>query len=106
MRRHYSRIQIYTFSKDLESIIQQIENSLDIHFGASFICVVIILILSIVSLLTSITIEIKNLPTTFTFPEDEEKKNYHYQNHVPTPPIVAERFIPSEQIRFARQTKV
>jgi hypothetical protein len=106
MRRHYSRIQIYTFSKDLELIIQQIESALEMNLGASFICLVIMLILTIISLLTSISIEIKISPSSLTFPEDEEKKNFHYQNHVPIQPIVSERFVPSEQIRFARQTKV
>jgi hypothetical protein len=112
MRRHYSRIQIYTFSKDLEVIIQQIENTLDMQFGASFICILIILIFTMISLLTSITIEIKispASPSSLPFHEDEEKKNFHYQNHenhIPIQPIVSERFVPSEQIRFARQTKV
>jgi hypothetical protein len=114
MNRHYSRIQIYTFSKDLESIIQQIENALDIRLGASFICVLIILILTSISFLTSITVEIKlpstpSLLTTNDDNDDDEKQNYRYQNHnnhMTIESTTLERFVPSEQIRFTRQTKV
>jgi len=111
MRRHYSRIQIYTFSKDLESIIQQVENALDIRLGASFICILIILILTSISFLTSITVEIKlpSTPSSLTPNDDDEKKHYHYQNHnnhMVIESTTLERFVPSEQIRFTRQTKV
>jgi hypothetical protein len=114
MRRHYSRIQIYTFSKDLELIIQQVENSLDIRIGASFKCILVILILTLISFLTSVTVEIKISPTsspslTFNDNDDDEKKNHQYQNHnnhILIQPTTVERFVPSEQIRFTRQTKV
>ncbi|CAF3537976.1 unnamed protein product, partial [Rotaria sp. Silwood2] len=128
MRRHYSRIQIYTFSKDLEIIIQQIENALNIRIGASYICILIALILTLVSFLTSITVEIKVSSTSsLTLNDDDDKKNDHWQNHkihapirpkpaeriIPSERLVRserflspERFIPSEQIRFTRQTKV
>ncbi|CAF3943187.1 unnamed protein product [Rotaria sordida] len=123
MRRHYSRIQIYTFSKDLEIIIQQIENALNIRIGASYICILIILILTLISFLTSITVEIKVSSTSSLTDNNEynEKKNDHFQNHkshIPIRPkpserfilserlVPSERFVPSEQIRYTRQTKV
>lgn len=116
MRRHYSRVQIYTFSKDLEMIIQQVENALDIRIGASYICILIVLLLTLVSFLTSITVEIKmSSASSLTFNEDDEKKNYQCQNHqnhennhnhIIMDSMTSERFVPSEQIRFTRQTKV
>jgi hypothetical protein len=113
MRRHYSRIQIYPFSKDLESIIKQIQGALDIRVGASFICILIILILTLISFLTSITVEIKISSissSSLTYNDDnDEKKIYRYQNHnnhISIEPTKLERFVPSEQIRFTRQTKV
>lgn len=112
MRRHYSRIQIYTFSKDLELIIQQIENALDIRIGASFICILITLILILLAFITSITVEIKipSIQSSLTFNnDDDEKKNYRYENHnnhISIEPAQIERFVPSEQIRYTRQTKV
>ncbi|CAF4212589.1 unnamed protein product, partial [Adineta steineri] len=70
--------------------------------------------------LTSVTVEIKIVSTSSssTFSEDDEKKPYQYSNHINNnnnnnhhhhtliQPIPLERFIPSEQIRFVRQTKV
>jgi hypothetical protein len=113
MRRHYSRIQIYTFSKDLELIIQQIENALDIRLGASYICILVTLILTIISFLTSITVEIKLSSTssslTLSNNDDDEKKNnldQNHNNHTEIQSEPEERFVPSEQIRFTRQTKV
>ena len=112
MRRHYSRVQIYTFSKDLEAIIQQIEHALVIRSGASYISLVIILILTLISLFTSVTVEIKIPPVLLN--DDESKKNSLYQNHNhhdhrPIRPMTittTERFIPSEHNRYTRQTKV
>jgi hypothetical protein len=102
MHRHYSRIQIYTFSNNLELILKRIEQDLDIRLGASFICIIIILILTLFSFLTSSTVEIKLLSTSF----DEDEKRNSEQNHQLIYPPRTERFIPSEQIRFTRQTKV
>lgn len=110
MRRHYSRVQIYTFSKDLEAIIQQIEHALEIRSGVSFISLVIILILTLISLFTSVTVEIKIPPITSN--DDPSKKNSLYQNHNhhrPVQPLTitsTERYIPSEYNRYPRQTKV
>jgi hypothetical protein len=101
MRRYYSRIQIYPFSKDLESIIKQIENDIDIRLGPSYMCIVLILILTIIYFLTSSTIEIKILSI---FEEEDETKNE--QNHVLMQRPSIDRFVPSEQIRYTRQTKV
>lgn len=120
MRRHYSRIQIYTFSKDLEIIIQQVENALDLRIGASYISIVIILFLTFVSFLTSITVEVKisSKSPSMTFTDDEEKKNdisVNHENHIsltaerflqPKCFPQSERFVPSELIRYKRQTKV
>ncbi|CAF3320589.1 unnamed protein product [Rotaria socialis] len=127
MRRHYSRIQIYTFSKDLEIIIQQFENALDFRMGASYVSIMIILFLTFISFLTSITVEIKISTTkssSLTLNEDEEKKNDFIQNHenqisLPTERFIPsgrlepsdhflplKRFVPSDEIRFKRQTKV
>jgi hypothetical protein len=108
MQSHYSRVQIYTFSKDLELIIEQIKKSLEISLGAPFICILIVLILTIISFLTSITIEIK-ISSTLNNNDDDEKKPYHEQNHNNHQSLqttTTERFVPSEQIRFTRQTKV
>lgn len=117
MRRHYSRVQIYTFSKDLEAFIQQIENSLDVRSGTSFISLVIVLILTLISLFTSVSVEIKILPPLP--PHDEEhgkpspyqnhNNNHHYhhqQERTIIRPMTTERFIPSEHNRYTRQTKV
>ncbi len=103
MHRHYSGEQINSFSTNLELILKQIEQNLDIHLGASYICIIFILILTLITFLTSSTVEIKTLST---FDEDE-KKNFE-QNHqlIHSPLLRDERFIPSEQIRFLRQTKV
>jgi hypothetical protein len=103
MHRHYSNEQINAFSNNLELILKQIEQNLDIHLGASYICIIFILILTLITFLTSSTVEIKTLST---FDEDE-KKNFE-QNHqlIHSPLLRQERFIPSEQIRFLRQTKV
>ena len=111
MRRHYSRIQIYTFSKDLEMIIHQIEKALEIRIGASYICIHIILILTLLSFLTSITVEIKfpsTLSLTFNSDNKEAKTDYYqnHHNHTETQLTPLERFMSSEQIRFTRQTKV
>ncbi|CAF1252146.1 unnamed protein product [Adineta steineri] len=111
MREHYSTHQIYSFTHDLELIIKQITSNLDVHLGTSYICIILILILTIVSFFTSSTVEIKILSTF----DDDERKNE--QNNVllpspPTPPLLlpplppSERFVPYEQIRFSRQTKV
>ncbi|CAF1654572.1 unnamed protein product, partial [Adineta ricciae] len=104
MRQHYSRIQIYTFTKDLDLIIQQIENSLDIHIGASYVCILIVLVLIILSLFTSVTVEMKisSTSSSLTINDEEEKR----PNLILIQPTPAERFVPSEQIRFVRQTKV
>ncbi|CAF3449253.1 unnamed protein product [Rotaria sp. Silwood1] len=100
MHRHYLRIQIYKFSNDLDLIIKQLEHDLDIRLGTSYICIIFILILTFICFLTSSTVEIK---TVSKFDEDEK---INEQNPILTqaPPI--ERFVPSEQIRFTRQTKV
>ncbi|CAF1337483.1 unnamed protein product [Rotaria sordida] len=100
MYHHYLRIQIYKFSNDLDLIIKQLEHDLDISLGASYICIIFILILTFICFLISSIIEIKILSK---FDEDE---NINEQNPIliQAPPI--ERFIPSEQIRFTRQTKV
>ncbi|CAF3453913.1 unnamed protein product [Rotaria sp. Silwood1] len=100
MHRHYLRIQIYKFSNDLDLIIKQLEHDLDIRLGTSYICIIFILILTFICFLTSSTVEIK---TASKFDEDEK---INEQNPILTqaPPI--ERFVPSEQIRFTRQTKV
>ncbi len=100
MRQHYSRKQIYSFSQDLELILKRIEQNLDINLGASYICIILILILTIISFFTSSTIEIK-IPSTS---DENEKKNEHHHILLPPPPV--ERFIPYEQIHFTRQTKV
>ncbi|UJR37593.1 hypothetical protein I4U23_030291 [Adineta vaga] len=104
MRQHYSRIQIYTFTKDLELIIQQIENSLDIHIGASYICILIVLALIIISFFTSVTVEMKisSTSSTLSMNDEDEKRT----NSILIQPTLSERFVPSEQIRFVRQTKV
>jgi hypothetical protein len=111
MRQHYSHIQIYTFSKDLELIIQQIEHAVDVHSGASYICILVVSILIIISFLTSVTVEIKSVSTSpsLTFNDEDEKKTYPYRNpnnHTLIQTSSLERFVPSEQIRFTRQTKV
>lgn len=100
MHRHYLRIQIYKFSNDLESVMKQIEHDLDIRFGASYICIIFILILTFVSFLTSSTVEIKIVSK---FEEDEKVND---QNLILIPPTSTERFVPFEQIRFPRQTRV
>lgn len=114
MRRHYSRIQIYAFSKDLEVIIEQIVNSLEIRHGASFICIIIVFLLTLIAFFASISVEIKIFSAPSSLPvnneKDDNKKLFHYgnhENHLPRPMITTtERFVPSEHIRYARQTKV
>ena len=119
MRRHYSRIQIYAFSKDLEVIIEQIVNSLEIRHGASFICMIIVFIFTLIAFVASISVEIKIDSTTTATPssppsllpvrneKDDGKKFFRYENPLPRPTITTnERFIPSEHIQYGRQTKV
>lgn len=109
MHRYYLHEQIYSFSNDLDLIIKQIEQSLDIRLGACYICIIFILILTLLSFLTSSIIEIK-LSSTF----DENEKKPFEQNHrlilhpppLPIPKKRTEHFLPSEPIRFTRQTKV
>jgi hypothetical protein len=63
---------------------------------------IFILIFTIISFLTSSTVEIKILPIS----DEDESKNE--QNHIlllSSPPPI-ERFVPSEHIRYTRQTKV
>ena len=100
MRKYYSRVQIYAFSNDLQLVIKQIENDLNINVGASYICMIFVLIFTIISFLTSSTVEIKILPIS----DEDESKNE--QNHILLSPPPIERFVPSEQIRYTRQTKV
>ena len=109
MRRHYSRVQIYTFSKDLEVIVQHMENSFDIRMGASFFCILFVLIFTSIAFLTSISVEMKisSASSSLTFNDDDEKKTDHFshrENSIEAMPN--DRFIPSEHIRFTRQTKV
>lgn len=101
MRRNYSTEQIYSFSKDLETVIEQIRHALDFHFGISVYLTIIVFILSLLSLLSSSIVEIKiELIVHF---EDESKDDY-YQN--PASAIVKERSIPWESFRNVRQTRV
>ncbi|UJR08624.1 hypothetical protein I4U23_012883 [Adineta vaga] len=101
MREHYSRRQIYPFAQDLEVIIKQILSNLEIQSGASFLFIVFVFIFTIISFFTSSTVEIKE---QLKFDEDEKKTE---QNHVLiSTPATMDRFIPYEQIRFPRQTKV
>lgn len=110
MRQHYSRIQIYTFSKDLESILQQIEHALDVRMGGSFLCVLLNLVLTFTTFLTSITVEMKSSSASpsLTLNDEEEKRHYHSSSrpHTSIDSVPSDRFVPSEQIRYARQTKV
>ena len=110
MRQHYSRIQIYTFSKDLESILQQIEHALDVRMGGSFLCVLLNLVLTFITFLTSITVEMKSSSASpsLTLNDEEEKRHYHSSSRPQTSidSMPSDRFVPSEQIRYARQTKV
>jgi len=102
MHRHYSHKQIYAFSNNLETILKQIEQDLNIRLGASYICIILILILTLISFLTSSTVEIK---ISSTFDEDEKKIGGQNDQLIHPPPPI-ERFVPSEQIQFPRQTKV
>jgi hypothetical protein len=100
MREHYSHRQIYPFTHDVDLIIERITSSLDVQSGASYICIVLIFIFTIVSFFTSSTVEIK---AAVTF-DDEEKKIE--QDPVLIPSTMTDRFVPYEHIRFSRQTKV
>jgi hypothetical protein len=91
---YYSRLQIYIFSKNLEIILKQIEEDLDVRLGACYICLIFILILTLISFLTSSTVEIK-ISSTF---DEEENVRIH-------PPQI-KHFAPAEETRFIRQTKV
>ncbi|CAF0996670.1 unnamed protein product [Adineta ricciae] len=94
MRGYYSRRQIYPFAHDLEVIINRITSNLDIQSGSSFICMIVVFVLTIISFFTSSTVEVK---VESSFDEDEKKDEQKAS---------MERFIPYEQIRFPRQTKV
>ena len=94
MRGYYSRRQIYPFAHDLEMIINRITSNLDIQSGSSFICMIVVFVLTIISFFTSSTVEVK---FESSFNEDEKKDEEKAS---------MERFIPYEQIRFPRQTKV
>jgi energy-coupling factor transporter transmembrane protein EcfT len=101
MHRHYSRIQIYTFSNNLELILKQIEQDLDVNLGASYICVIFILIFMSISFLTSSTVEIEMLSS---LEQIQNKPIEQKRTFIPTPRI--ERFVSSNETRFTRQTKV
>lgn len=94
MRGYYSLRHIYPFAHDLEVIISQITANLDIQSGSSFICMIVVFVLTIVSFFTSSTVEIK---VESSVDEDEKKDEQK---------AAMEPFIPYEQIRFPRQTKV
>lgn len=111
MRRHYSHVQIYTFSKDLEVIVQHMQNSFDIRLGASFFSMLIILIFTSIALITSISVEMKmsSASSSLTFNDDDDNKKidqYSSHRHSSIEVTPNDRFIPSEHIRFTRQTKV
>ena len=116
MYTHYSRIQIYKFSNDLKAIIKHIEHDLHVHFGLSYICIIFILILTFISFLTSSTGEIK-AQLNFEDDDDEEEEEEEEekeeeddrkndQNPILIQAYETERFVPSEPIRFTRQTHV
>ena len=110
MRHHYSRIQIYSFSKDLDIVLRQIEETLQVKLGASYFYVLFSFLFIIFAMLTSITIEIKtpSSSSSLTFQDDFEENNVHPQTLPETSfnSMTSERFVPSEQIRYTRQTKV
>ncbi len=103
MHRHYSRVQIYPFSNNLELVLKQIEQDLDVHLGASYICMICVLIFTGISFLTSSTVEIQIPQTKF---DRYEKKIIEQKQIFKSPPPRIERFSPPIENRFQRQTKV
>ena len=89
MRRHYSQIQIYSFSNDLDLILQQFQPALDVRLGLSFICMIVVLVFTLIALAASSIVEIKLI--------DDEDEDYYQMPH-PLPPI--------PKARLLRQTKV
>ena len=115
MRAHYSRMQIYKFSNDLEFVVRQLQARLDVRFGASYTCLVLMLVLTVIAFGASSTVEIKLSPTVGQDDEndgEEEEEIASVDERKQTPrrsPIDAhmdDYFVPSEPVRFKRQTKV
>jgi len=102
MHQHYSRIQIYPFSNNLELILKQIEQDFNVHSGASYICIIFVLIFTCISFFTSSTVEIK-LPSNC---DHNQKHNGEQKRIITTPPPRIKRFSPPHEIQFPRQTKV
>lgn len=100
MHRHYSRIQIYSFANNLELILKQLEQDFHVHFGPSYICLIIILIATSIAFITSTLVEIK-LPSEF---EQETKTTFPTNRNYPLPRI--KRFPPDDDSQYPRQTKV
>lgn len=100
MYNHYLRTQIYKFSNDLDSIMKQMEQELDINFGASYICIVFVLIFTFICFLISLVVEIKSISKY-----NEDGKIDEDNSLVIQAPQI-QRFIPFEQIQFTRQTRV
>ena len=96
MRRHYSRIQIYSFSNDLNLILQQIQPALDVRLGPSFICMVVVLVFTSIGLVASSVVEIKLISTPDDVEEEENDEDYYQTPHP----------LPIPKIRLLRQTKV
>lgn len=103
MHRHYSRIQIYPFTNNLEFILKQLEQDLHVHLGPSYICLIVVFILTSIAFLTSTSVEIK-LPNEL---EQEIKTSIEQHRKIPSLSLPRiERFPPEEETRFGRQTKV
>ena len=103
MHQHYSRIQIYPFSNNLELIVKQVEQDFHVHFGLSYICLIVVFIATSIAFLTSTLVEIK-LPSEL---EQETKKTFPLEpNRTSYPLPRIKRFPPDDDTRFTRQTKV
>ena len=93
MFRHYSHLQINSFTRDIQIIIEDLEKHFHFHFGFCYIIMFFVWIFSFISFVCSSTVEIKIdhlLPSL----SDQDKFDDYYQN----PPTLREH--------YPRQTKV
>ena len=103
MHRYYSELQIYSFAKNLELILEKIQDNFDINLGASYTCIIFVLIFTVISFLLSSIVEVKRTSL------DDEDITMHAKPNLISTQHTTHRSVPSTPmptIRHLRQTKV
>jgi hypothetical protein len=100
MHRHYSRLQIYTLSNDIEFIRQHIQTHIDVRLGLAYLSMIFVLILTLIGLLASSMIDMKILPK---FDDNNYSRSSEKMSRMSN---LVEHSISSEPMQFTRQTRV